>query len=257
MRSPLLVLLMALAGCPAPTHYAIVRPGMRCQRAVRLAYYTLVQLGYTVNELVEPTGDTPGYLGGTKTDSDGKAMGGRVRVECRADSVVVQPMEDALVPGNYEFSRTFDYSFTTLAQQPEESEPRAQRGLDVNLRLLPPPEQQLDLDGVATSDGFVLARIVVRNGTDRPIRFDAGDVEVVRSDGEAIGPLGGSARSAALVAGAASERIRPDLLGTTTVARRGTVVRYAIFPAGRYREARFSITDVETGEVDGLVTPVH
>jgi hypothetical protein len=257
MRPVLLLALLATVACPAPAHYAIVRPGMRCQRAVRLAYFTLVQLGYTVNELTEPVGDTPGYLGGTKTGPDGQAVGGRVRIECRADAAIVQPVEDALIPASYEFSRTFDYSFTTLAQQPEEAEGRTGRGLDVSVRVLPPPEQQLDLDGVAIGEGAILARIVVRNGTDRPVRFDAGDVELIAGDGSPVAPLAGAARAAAFLPGPAADRVRPDLLGKTTVGKHTTVVRFAVFRAGRYREARFSITDVETGEADGFVSPVR
>jgi len=253
----LLAVSLVLAGCPAPTHYAIVRPGMRCERAVRLAYYTMVQLGYTVTELIEPGADTPGQLTGTKSDADGRQVGGRVRIECRPDATIVQPVEDALVPSNYEFSRTFDYSFTTLAQQPEEAEPRGQHGLEVSLHLLPPAEQQLDLDGIATAEGAVLARVVVRNSTDRAVRLDAGDVELVRSDGNTVGPLGGAARAAALVVGPAADRVRAELLTKVTIGRQATVARFALFPAARYREARFSITDVETGEADGIVAPVR
>ena len=257
MRRTLVAVVLALAGCPAPTHYAVIRPGMRCERAVRLAYYTMVQLGYTVTELTEPVADTPGLLIGTKSGPDGQQMGGRVRIECRPDATIVQPVEDALVPSNYEFSRTFDYSFTTLAQQPEEADPHAKHGLEVSLRVLPPPEQQLDLDGVATAEGAVLARVVVRNSTDRAVRLDADDVELVRSDGNTVGPLGGAARAAALVAGPAADRVRAELLTKVTIGRGATVVRFALFPAARYREARFSITDVETGEADGIVAPVR
>lgn len=257
MRRMVLGVVIMLAGCPSPAHYAIVRPGMRCQRAVRLAYYTMVQLGYTITELVEPGADTPGLLAGTKAGPDGQQQRGRVRIECRPDGALVQPVEDALVPANYEFSRTFDYSFTTLAQQPEERDPRGQQGLEVSLHLLPPAEQQLDLEGVATSEGALLARIVVRNNTDRAVRFSASDVEAVTRDGGSVGPLAGAARTAALAPGPAADRVRGELLGPTNVARRTTVVRFALFPPGAYHEARFSITDVETGEADGFVAPIR
>ena len=257
MLRTFLAVALVLAGCPAPTHYAIIRPGMRCARAVRLAYYTMVQLGYTVTELTEPVADTPGLLVGTKSGPDGQVVGGRVRIECRPDSTIVQPVEDALVPTNYEFSRTFDYSFTSLAQQPEEADPRGQHGLEVSLHLLPPAEQQLDLDGMATTEGAALARIVVRNSTDRAVRLEAGDVELVRSDGTTVGPLTGAARERGFAPGAAADRVRSELLAKITIARRATVVRFALFPADRYREARFSITDVETGEADGIVAPVR
>jgi hypothetical protein len=41
------------------------------------------------------------------------------------------------------------------------------------------------------------------------------------------------------------------------VPARSTAVRFLIYPAGAYREARVDVEDVETKEHDGFVTPVQ
>ena len=41
-----------LSGCPAPARYREVRPGLGCERATRVAYRTMLEIGYTVTEVV-------------------------------------------------------------------------------------------------------------------------------------------------------------------------------------------------------------
>jgi len=148
------VLLLLAAGCPPPAQFREVRPGLSCDRATRVGYRTMTELGYTVTELVPATVGTNGSIVGTKTKRDGTHTTGRVRVECTADGATLVPIEDSIAP-DYEFSRAFGYSFKELVKQPDVQAPRAEMGLEVLVKALSPQESTLDLGGPATVGGAV------------------------------------------------------------------------------------------------------
>src|SRR5262245_42812219 len=143
------VLLLLAAGCPPPAQYKEVRPGLACDRATRVGYRTMTELGYTVTELVPATVGTNGTIAGTKTKRDGTQTKGRVRIECTPDGATLVPIEDSIAP-DYEFSRAFGYSFKELVKQPDVQAPRAEMGLEVLVKALSPQESTLDLGGPAT-----------------------------------------------------------------------------------------------------------
>src|SRR5262249_62109850 len=100
----LVVLLMAAVACFAPKRYAVQRPGLQCDRALRVARRPLDTLGYTITEMVQPKEHTPGAVAGTRTLPSGKVTTGRVRIVCDRGGAELQPIEDSIVP-DYEFSR--------------------------------------------------------------------------------------------------------------------------------------------------------
>jgi hypothetical protein len=256
MRTAAAALLVALtAGCGAAPRYAVERPGLDCDRATRVAYRTMVEMGYTVTAVVKP-GASPGLVAGTKPAPDGTTVADRVEIHCSADGVRLQPVEDALVP-NYEFSRMFDYSFTSLVQRPDVEQPTKQVGLQVQIRAIPRHEAILDLGGVPTAGDAVPVRVTIRNDTDRAVAVDPERLELVRADGTTARALVGPARDAALAPGPAADRVRKEALTTARVPPHTTIDRFLVFPAGPYREARLSVEDVETEESDGFVTPVQ
>ena len=250
------ILLLALTGCPAPTRYAIERPGLGCDRALRVAHRTMIQIGYTVTDMVPPGPSTPGLIEGTKVGPDGERHRDSVRITCNAAGATLQPVEEGIVP-NYEFSRMFGYSFKSLVQRPDVEEPSAARGLQVQVRVIDSYQARLDLGGVPTAAGAVPVRVTVRNDTDRAVAISTRDIDLVRADGSSVAPLEGPSLDAALAPGAAGDQVRTDLLATARVAPHTVVIRWVVFPAGTYREARVSITDVETDETEGFVTPVE
>ena len=79
-------LLLALPACPAPHQYAVVRPGLTCDRATRVARRTVLEIGYKVTALVPATADHPGEITATKTLADGTSTTGRVRIRCDANA---------------------------------------------------------------------------------------------------------------------------------------------------------------------------
>jgi len=83
--------------------------------------------------------------------------------------------------------------------------------------------------------------------TDRAVAFDPARLELVDAAGTSASALGGDALAGAIVAGPAGERVCGELLPSG----------HLVFPPGRYREARITIDDVETGEAEGFVTPVQ
>ena len=213
-------------------------------------------LGYTVTELVEPSVERAGSVGGTKTNPDGTKQSGRVIIRCTATGVVLQPVESGLAP-EYEFSRAFGYSFKTLVQRPDVETPWKSTGLQVLVQALDPVEARLDLGAVATTGDAVPVRITVRNDTDRKVRLDGPRLSLVDAQGTSHEPLAGAALAAALANNEAGQRVRAELFGATPIAARQTRVGYLVYPPGRYREARVSIEDVETEEADGFVAPVE
>lgn len=256
MRWAVVALAILVVGCPPPARYTLDRPGLGCDRATRVAYRTVVELGYTVTDLVPASVEKAGAVSAKRAAPDGSEETVRVVITCDARGAVLQPVEGTLVP-NFEFSRAFGYSFKTLAQQPDEQVPQAASGLEVLVRALSPSEATLDLGGNPTVGGAVPVRITVRNHTDRPVALDPGRLELVPASGSAAAPLGGSALDAALAPGAAGERVRAEMLRRRPIAANTTVSAYLVYPPGVYREARISLEDVETGETEGFVTRVE
>ena len=251
-----LVLLLLVAGCPTPSQYREIRPGLSCDRATRLAYRTLTELGYTVTELVPATPGVEGAVAGTKTQRDGTLTTGRVRIECDAAGANLVPIEDSAFP-NFEFSRSFGYSFKSLVQQPDVEVPRAAIGLEVLVKALSPQEAVLDLGGLATVGGAVPVRITIRNNTDRAVAVDPKRIDLLDASGDARAALGGGALSAALAPGAPGARVRKEQLSGRKVPPRTTVEGFLVYPPGSYREAQIGIEDVETGETEGFVAKVQ
>ena len=92
----LVPLLAMIAACSA-TRYAVQRPGLDCQRAVRVVRRTLIEMGYTITDMVEPKGTSSGFVSGTKRTPDGKTTKGSARITCSGTGAQVQPIEDSLV----------------------------------------------------------------------------------------------------------------------------------------------------------------
>jgi hypothetical protein len=252
----LVLLLVATVACFAPKRYAVDRPGLECQRALRVARRTLDTLGYTITEMVEPKERVPGVIAGTRTLPSGQVTHGRVRIVCNVGGVELQPIEDSLVP-DYEFSRAFGYSFKTLVQRPDVETPMVQSGVQVLVESLDVYEQRLDLGTEAVRPGNTLVRLTVRNGTDRAVALDASSVMLATAQGSTSQPLAGDAATGVLAPGAGGDRVRRELLDRLEVPARSTAFRFAIYPGGAYREARINVEDVETHESDGFVAPVQ
>ena len=252
-----LMVAFLLLGCPTPKQFVVQRPGLTCDRATRVAYRTMIALGYTVTSVAPADQVHPGDIIGTKPSADGRGVDtGRVVIRCGADGATIEPIEEALFP-TFEFSRGFDYSFKALVQQPEAEAPSGGgQGLEVLVKMMTADQAILDLDGVPTVAGTIAVRVTVRNHTDRAVVVDPASIDLVPANGEAAGPLAGTARSAALT-GSAGERVQQELLKSGKIAPQETRTGYVIYPAAPYREARISIEDAETGETEGFVTPVQ
>ena len=245
-----------VTGCFALSKYAIDRPGLECDRALRVARRTLDAMGYTITEMVQPKERVPGGIAGTKTLPNGQVTTGRVRIVCNAGGAELQPIEDSIAP-SFEFSRSFGYSFKTLVQRPDIESPRVESGVQVLAEVLDVYEQRLDLGSDAVRPDHTLVRFTVRNGTDRGVALDASGLTLVTAGGTTAQPLAGAVASGALLAGAGGDRVRRELMDRVEVAPRSTAVRFLIYPKDAYREARIDVEDVETKEHDGFVAPVQ
>jgi hypothetical protein len=252
----LVVVLVVTVACFAPKRYAVDRPGLECQRALRVARRTLDTLGYTITEMVEPRERAPGVIAGTRTLPNGRVTTGRVRIVCDAGGAELQPIEDSLIP-DYEFSRAFGYSFKSLVQRPDVETPMAEAGVQVLVEVVDVYEQRLDLGGEAIRPDATLVRLTVRNGTDRAVALEPAGLTLVTGQGATSQALARDAAAADLVPGASGDLVRRDLLGHLEVKPHSTAVRFLVYPAGTYREARITIEDVETKEGGGLVLPVQ
>jgi hypothetical protein len=252
----IVVLLLLAAGCPTPSQFREVRPGLSCDRATRVGYRTMTELGYTVTGLVPATVGSNGSIVGTKTKRDGTQTTGRVRIECTADGATLVPIEDSIAP-DYEFSRAFGYSFKELVKQPDVEAPKAAVGLEVLVNALTPQESVLDLGGPATVGGAVPVRVTIRNNTDRAVSVDPKRIDLMTAAGDPTSPLGGGALDAALAPGAAGTRVRNEQLSGRKIPPHTTVEAFLVYPPATYTEAQIGIEDVETGETEGFVAAVQ
>jgi hypothetical protein len=243
-----LLLLLSVIGCFASGKYMVVLPGEQCPRATQLAFRSMTALGYRVTAVVEPSPVRPGRVDGVKRRGDGTEAQSRVRIECEADGVRMQPVEDALVPSNYEFSRSFGKSVKTMAETPDPQGGSGTEALEVLLQRRATPR----LAGAGT-----LVRITVRNDTDRPVLVKRDRIVLVTGSGDVARTLSGRALEATLGSGKAATTVREALLDHERVPNRATIQRYLVFPEGSYTHAQVSVQDVETGESDGFVVPLQ
>src|SRR5262249_37396844 len=191
-----------------------------------------------------------------KRTPDGQTTTGSVSIRCSGAGAEVRPIEDSLLP-TFEFSRNFDYSFTSLVQRPDVETPRVESGVQVLVEVVDVYQARLDLGGEAVRPGNALIRLTVRNGTDRAVAVDTRRLTLVRADGASAQALAGPELDAALAAGPGADRVRRELLEKLEVRPRSTAFGFLVYPAGAYREARLAVQDVETGESDGFVTAVQ
>jgi hypothetical protein len=253
VRSLAALLALLLAACPTPRRYAVVQPGLSCERAMRVAYGTMQQIGYKVTEVVEPTPAGAGRIAGVKTQADGETHRGAVRITCDARQVMLQPVESDLIP-SFEFSREFDYSFQAMVKQPDVDGPMDSGGLEVALEAIDGPRAQLDFGGWPLRGEQTLVRVTVRNGSDRPVVIEGDRVSLVDDAGNMVTRLTGAALADSV---APDSAVRDRLLSRERVAAGATVERFLVFPPGRYGEAQVAVEDVETGETDGFQLPVR
>lgn len=217
----------------------------------------MVAMGYTITGLEQPSVQNVGMIRGTKTEPNGTTHGGRVVIRCSPSGATLQPAEEGFVPGNYEFSRAFGYSFRELVNRPDVGTPWKQVGLQVLVQALDKYEARLDLGDVATVGDAVPVRVTVRNNTERAVRLDAARLALVDSGGTSHEALAGAALTGALAGNAAGQRVRAELFGPAPIRPGETRIGFLVYPAGRYKEARVSIDDVETDESEGFVAPVE
>jgi len=251
----LLLFCAVLGGCAAPGRFAVTRPELTCERATRVAYRTMVQLGYAVTDVVPPHPERLGTVTGERTLPDGSISTKRVTITCGSAGATLQPYEDEWFP-TYEFSRIFGYSFKSLLQRPDVETPTREVGLQLLVHAVVTHEALLDLGGVPTNDNALLVRVTIRNHTDRAVHVDPKRV-LLKGTGALVPPLSGAALAAAIAPGEAGDRVRAEPLRAERIDPHSTRSGYLVYPAGSYREAEVAIEDVETQESDGLVVPIE
>jgi hypothetical protein len=217
----------------------------------------MVALGYTITGLDEPSVQRPGVIRGSKTEPDGTTHGGHVVIRCSPTGATLQPAEDGMMPGNYEFSRAFGYSFRELVQRPDVGTPWKEVGLQVLVQELDPYESRLDLGDVATVGDAVPVRVTVRNNTNRAVRLDASRLGLVDASGNSHEALAGGALTSAIAPNAAGDKVKGQLFDKRPIRAGETRIGFLVYPPGKYKEARVSIDDVDTDESEGFVAPVE
>jgi hypothetical protein len=253
----LLALGLGITACPPAGRYAVVAEDLPCSRATRVAHRTMVSMGYDVDELTEAAPGRRGRVSGTRPRADGTRERGSVNISCKDDKVILQPVEGALVPSSWDFSRSFGYGFTSLESRPDQETPQEEIGLQILLETLSEAAATLDLGAPAVTAEAVLLRITVRNHTPRPLDLDAKRFTLSSPDGDPVAALAGGALARVMLAGAGADRVRANLLGRTHVPANETVVRFLVFAPGVYREAHVAIVDTETGETEGFLVQVR
>src|SRR5262249_29125562 len=149
---------------------------------------TMMQLGYTVTEMIQPKDQTPGLVQGTRTLKNGSVTTGRVRVVCNASGADIQPIEDSLVP-DYEFSRAFGYSFKELVQRPDVDTPVVEPGVQVLIEAREKGGQRPDLGRTAGGGGTPPVRLPAGTAPAGPVATAGSALTLAAADGSARQPL--------------------------------------------------------------------
>jgi hypothetical protein len=83
----------AACAAPEPRLYAIVAPGMSCERAHELSASVMERLGYTVAQTTPVVGSEPGVIRGSRKEPQGE-MSVSVKITCDSEKVHVDANPD-------------------------------------------------------------------------------------------------------------------------------------------------------------------
>jgi hypothetical protein len=248
-RLVLIYFCVIVVGCAAQQPLrkrTIEAPTLSCEEANRLAYRTIITLGYSAASLQVAR---PGQPGSILAKKEG-APDGKVTITCNSTGAVVEPEKTGLaVPSLLgaaerpnEFPQVFTQTFNILRTQKEyELSQGPGKGLSMTLTRLNSFESQMDLGADLPASGVLPIRVEINNNTARPYGLDASKVYLMSAGGERVSPMASPAAGQGKA-----------LLGEITLQPGQTMTGYLFYPAGHYSSARTTLIDKETDEGEGF-----
>lgn len=243
LLSPVAALALALAACgpeisvapDLPSHPLAEKAfAIPCDDALRDAAKALKTRGYRITGV-----DRDGGGGTVEGDKSGQVS--RIRVQCGAGGVTVQPSG-----GGTWIEQGLRFSFNQIVEFGDKPWPPP-TGPQVTLDLIQGPEMRLEFPQDLASAGVVPVRVRVLNGGERVVRVDPTRVRAHAGAGD-VAPIAGTEvqkRLASIDGTIAAKLLRPARL------RHGeSDAGFVFFPAGSYRGATLMLIDDKTGEAD-------
>ena len=225
----------------------IEAPTLSCEEANRLAYRTVITLGYSITSLQVARPGQPGHIAATKEGG----QDGRVTITCTGSGAVVEPEKSSLpIPSligaterPHEFQNLFYRAFNILRNTQEIVAQRGPaKGLTVTMTRLNSFESQMAFGVDLPAGGVLPIKVEISNNTPRPYGFN--------TEKEYLQSQGGSGRVAPIASPAAGKG--KTLQGELTIQPGQTVTGYLFYPAGNYSSARTTLIDKKNDEGEGF-----
>lgn len=225
----------------------IEAPMLSCEDANRLAYRTVITLGYTIGSLQVGRPGQPGHI---VAEKDGGQVG-TVTITCHDSGATVEPEKSGLpIPTligaaerPHEFQNLFQHTFNILRSGQEHAIQHGPgQGLTLTMTRLNSFESQMDFGADLPASGVLPVKMEITNNTPRPYGLDTGKVY--------LQSVGGSDRVAPIVPPTAGQG--KALQGEITIQPSQSVTGYLFYPVGNYSSARTTLIDKENAEGEGF-----
>ena len=266
----------ACASAPIKQWDLIDQP-LSCEEANRLAYRTVDAMGYAITGFEPAAPGTIGAIHGQRTAS-GETLAITVRIDCQPSGVTLIASRDGVLIEQMDTKRGFNNAFLNVrsmsagaqqldAQMQAGTAPASQQRRDLRVRIEPlrGPGSKLEFPFDLSAAGLLPVRVEVTNLTTQTYRVDADAVRLQRPDRSRVAPLSiadAAARiEAARIDGAPLSPLGFAALSDLLTARLFTGGELApgnrregflYFPLAEYGSARMVVTDLASGEPEGV-----
>jgi hypothetical protein len=278
---PMLAAALFLGACTPPIRQWDLRNRpITCDDANRFAFKSLKAMGFTITGVEPASYGAPGALHG-KRQRGSQSEQVTVRIRCSADGATLDIRDDRQLVDQVDLKRAFFMSFTnvesiTAAAEAMEKQiaagtaPDSQQRHDLQVEIEPVPGQgaklHFGLDLAAA--GVLPVRIRMANHTPRAYTLDPAALVLSRADRQRTRAMTVEEAARRIVAARDAKRGEPltalpaDVITAKLAAEQFRVTElepggqgtgFLYFPLAGYRGARMVLTDVSSGESEGVV----
>lgn len=265
-RALSLALALSLTGCTAlsnePARVQLVEPESSCSEALAASVTGLQRLGYTIVAVERARPDQPGKVTATRAkgysaaspEASGEASAVTVEVRCSDAGATVDAVSNESGMERVRFPGSFSEAFRSAVVANRRPDPvvrrvEPERGLVVDVRPLRGFEASEALGQDVAAVGLTAVRIEIDNRGERAVRFDATAVRLVTTQGERRSPSTAADLAKLGATGAAVAQAQIESGDLAPGAKRSG---FLFFPAASYARASVVLTDIESGESEGL-----
>lgn len=254
------LVLASLCACSAQTRSHAAAAGMPCTEAMRAAGAALVRLGYRADVVDAAQPGVVGRVVGHKSSGwtsrapePGTDYTATVSIACSDHGAEFDAVTDEPVPAALTFRSDFVAAVQSVASRrvirPQLAE-RPETGVVISVEPLRGDAATAAFGDDLTTMGLTPVRVTIDNRTERTYAFAVARVQLIKQEGERVGPL--TDDSITKVVSTFPAEIRQQRLADGHIASATVLSGFLYFPAAAYRGATLVLTDQATDEEEGF-----